>query len=65
MKLKPKDYKNISDKEKYEIKFDYDYKKTKRNDGEKCSRNLKNDIFGIFRNIKWKNEGKINMIMPK
>ena len=27
-------------------------KKTKRNDGEKCSRNLKNDIFGLFRNIK-------------
>ena len=51
MKLKPKDYKNISDKEQYEIKFDYDYKKTKRNDGEKCSRNLKNDTFGIFRNI--------------
>ena len=29
MKLKPKDYKNISDEEKGEIKFNYEYEKAK------------------------------------
>ena len=30
MKLKPKEYKNIPNNEKYEIKFSYDYQKAKR-----------------------------------
>ena len=30
MKLKPKDYKNISNKEKYDIKFNYEYEKSRR-----------------------------------
>ena len=30
MKLKPKEYKNIPNSEKYEIKFSYDYQKVKR-----------------------------------
>ena len=30
MKLKPKEYKNIPNKEKYEIKFSYDYQKARR-----------------------------------
>ena len=30
MKLKPKEYKYIPDNEKYEIKFNYDYAKAKR-----------------------------------
>ena len=30
MKLKPKEYKNIPNSEKYEIKFSYDYQKAKR-----------------------------------
>ena len=30
MKLKPREYKNIPDKEKKEIKFNYDYEKARR-----------------------------------
>ena len=40
MKLKPKDYKDISDKEKYEIKFDYDYAKTQREVMEKSAQEI-------------------------
>jgi len=52
MKMKPREYKNISDKEKNDIKFSYDYEKTKADMLEEEIKNLEDmsalDYLGIL-----------------
>ena len=43
--LKPKDYKNIPDKEKYEMQFAYDYAKIQREIMEKNIQEIEEKTF--------------------
>ena len=61
--MKSSDYKNISNKEKNETKFEYDYEKAKTELIEKNRRFRRNACFGLFKIAKWRNKGEINKIM--
>ena len=59
LKLKPKEYKQISTKEKNETKAKYEYEKAKTEVYKEEIMELENVCFRLFVKIKWGNKEKL------